>query len=91
MIPTYITDAPGTTLPQYQISTNGTAQTPDSSEISPLCAVSYVNTLADNIKQMTAQLNSHLGQDLCSESSDLLVSSSSTQMSFKDDVVYFCY
>ena len=81
--------APEHNLPQYTISTNGTARTPDGSDITPVCAATYVQELTENTNKMALQINQAIGQDLCSETSGLLVASTSVQLVFMDDMVSF--
>ena len=78
---------PEYSLPQYRISTNGTAVTPDGGDISPICAATYSATMNDKVRQMAAQANQIIGQSLCQQTGDLVIDSAVSTLVFDWDEV----
>ena len=85
-LPIFIVDS-GRPLPTYMISTNATALTEDRSDITPLCAATYTQSMSYSTNKMAIQLNQAISQGLCPDASDLVVAATSVNMVFRDSEV----
>ena len=83
----FLAAIPTRPLPTYRIHTNGSAQTPDGSQISPLCAAGYVGTMTDNTAWMAAQVDGMIGVTLCSQAPDMKIMAGAANLAFDADKV----
>ena len=84
-----VLSVPGTILPQYSITTNGTVVTDDGSDVMPPCVLYYNDEMDKQAKAMAATVDALIGREICVNQmpGDVLIKSVFSNLQFSGNQV----